>query len=402
MLKRILLSLIVLLMMTPSVSAREIEDVEMPETLKVGDQTVALNGTGVRKIMFMKPYVAGLYLRDAETDASRIMMADELQVIRLELLSGQSRTLFLRAFKNGMRAGASSIDASWDAVESRYEQFTGLLSDDFIEGDVFKFAYLPGEGVQIIKNDELRGTLEGLDFKQAFFGIWLNEESPADTDLKTAMLAGDMQVDMADIKAEEMSLAQAETQAEEAARRAEAEAKAAAEAAARKAAEEKAKAEEAMKLAEEKAVEEKAKAEAEARKAAEMAAKEAAAAREAVEETVEEVAAVVDTVAKESFEKAAVYFGFDDSSLSADAQKTLDQKIEWLQANPDASIVLEASTDEQGPPVYNQWLAQRRGESVKNYLSESGIDPARIEVVVIGEITTGDYKKNRRVQLGVK
>lgn len=395
MLKRIILSLIVLLMMIPPVSAREIEGVEMPETLKVGDQTVALNGAGVRKIMFMKPYVAGLYLRDAETDASRIMMADELQVIRLELLSGQSRTLFLRAFRNGMRSGAGSIGVSWDAVEPRYEKFTELLSDDFKEGDVFKFAYFPGEGVQIIKNDELRGTLEGLDFKQAFFGIWFNEESPADADLKTAMLAGDMQVDMADIKAEEMSLAQAETQAEEAARRAEAEAKAAAEAAARKAAEEKAKAEEAMKLAEKKAAEEKAKAEAEARKAAEMAAKKAAEAKEAVEETVEEAV-------EEAVEEVAVYFGFDDSSLSADAQKTLDQKIQWLKANPDASVVLEASTDEQGPAVYNQWLAQQRGESVKNYLSEAGIDPARIEVVVIGEITTGDYEENRRVQLGVK
>ncbi len=397
MLKRIILSLIVLLMMAPSVSAREIQDVEMPETLKAGDQTVALNGTGVRKIMFMKPYVAGLYLRDAETDASKIMMADELQVIRLELLSGQSRTLFLRAFKNGMRAGAGSIGASWDAVEPRYEKFTELLNDDFNEGDVFKFAYFPEEGVQIIKNDELRGTLEGLDFKQAFFGIWFNEESPADADLKTAMLAGDMQVDMADIKAEEMSLAQAETEVEEAARRAEAEAEAAAEAAAVKAAEEKAKAEEAMKLAEEKAAEEKAKAEAEARKAAEMAAKEAAEAKETVEEAVEEVVEEVDAV-----DTDAVYFGFDDSSLSADAQKTLDQKIEWLKANPGASVVLEASTDEQGPAAYNQWLAQMRGESVKNYLYEAGIDPARIELVVIGEITTGDYEENRRVQLGVK
>ncbi len=389
MFKRIIFTAIVLLMMIPPVSAREVEDVEMPETLTVGDKTVALNGAGLRKIMFMKPYVAGLYLRASETDASTIMMADELQVLRLELLSGQSRMMFLRAFRNGMRAGGNSVGLTWDALEPQYEQFTELLSDDFNGGDIFEFTYVPGEGVRIIKNDELRGTLEGIDFKRAFFGIWLNEESPADDDLKAAMIAGDMQVSMAEIRQEEMALAEAEAKAEEAARKAEAEAQEAA----RRAAEEKAKAEaEAMKLAEKKAAEEKAKAraEAEARKATEMAAvktgKEAAAA----------------TVSRGDFAGEPVYFGFDDSYLSAAAKKILDKKVEWLKANPGVSITLEASTDAQGPSAYNQWLAERRAARVKNYLTEAGIDPGRLEMDVLGEIALGDAAKNRRVQFRVK
>ncbi len=390
MLKRIMITFIVLLMMTPAVSARVVEDVELPETLMVGDYTVALNGAGVRQVMFMKPYVSGLYLRAAETDPTKILAADEPMAIRLELLSGQSRRMFLRALRNGMRAASGSLDIPWESVEGRYEMFTEILHDDFNKGDVMEFKYLPGEGVQIFKNNDLRGTLEGFDFKMAYFGIWFNEDSPADSDLKAAMLAGDMRVAMADIKAEEMRLAAVDTEAEEAARRAEAEAEEAARRAAAEA--EKARAEaEARMLAEKKAAEEKARAEAEAKRAAELAAREA---------EVEKVAA--PAISRDEFVRESVYFAFDDASLSAQAKKTLDKKVDWLKANPGVSIAIEASTDERGPTVYNEWLAQRRGNSVKKYLTDAGISSARIDLVVIGEITTGDYAENRRVSFRIK
>lgn len=392
MFKRIIISLIVLLMMTPAVSARVVEDVEMPETVMVGDYTVALNGAGVRQVMFMKPYVSGLYLRAAETDPTKILTADEPMAIRLELLSGQSRRMFLRALRNGMRAAAGSLDIPWESVEGRYEKFTEIFSDDFNKGDVMEFKYLPGEGVQLFKNNELRGTLEGFDFKQAYFGIWFNEDSPADSDLKAAMLAGDMRVAMADIKAEEMQLAAAETEAEEAAQRAEAEAEEAARRAAAEAEEAARKAEaDARMLAEKKAAEEKARAEAEAKRATELAA------REAEKETV-----TAPAISKDAFVKESVYFAFDDASLSAAAKKTLDKKVEWLKANPGVSIAIEASTDVRGPAVYNEWLAQRRGNSVKKYLTDAGINAARIDLVVIGEIATGDYAENRRVSFHIK
>lgn len=372
MLKRTIVTLIILLMAVPFASAREFEETEMPEKLTIADQTLALNGGGVRKVMFMKPYIAGLYLKEAETDAQEIMMADEVMVIRLELISGTSRTLFLRAFKNGMRSAAGSLDMSWDTLEDRYDKFVELLSGDIEEGDLFEFVYLPDEGLQVIKNNEHLGTIEGLDFKQAYYGIWLNDESPADENLKAGMIEGDMRIDMAEIREEEeRKLAEAEA-AEEARR--EAEEKAEAEAAAE---------EEAMRKAEEE--EARAKAEAEAK------------AEEAEAEMAES-----DTISQDQFVSKAIYFGFDDDSLSADAEKRLDEKVEFLKANADVSVVLEAAADEQGPAVYNEWLAQKRGAAVKNYLEDAGIDSDRIEVDVIGEISKDNYAESRRVQFRIK
>jgi len=48
-------------------------------------------------------------------------------------------------------------------------------------------AYVPGQGVQVSKNGELKTLVPGLAFKEALFGIWLGKE-PADDDLKDDML----------------------------------------------------------------------------------------------------------------------------------------------------------------------------------------------------------------------
>ncbi|MGB0368446.1 MAG: chalcone isomerase family protein, partial [Flavobacteriales bacterium] len=58
---------------------------------------------------------------------------------------------------------------------------------EIVEGNVFDIIYVPGTGVESYKNGQLEGTIEGMDFKKALFGIWLGEK-PADGDLKEAML----------------------------------------------------------------------------------------------------------------------------------------------------------------------------------------------------------------------
>lgn len=382
MLKRGLLTLFVLLMSASLVhaldSTREFEGVHMPETLQIGEKTVALNGVGERKVMFMQPYVAGLYLRDAETDPSAVMRGDELMALRLELTRNTGRRMMLRALRNGMRSATDTLgDVEWGDVEARYEVFTEMLPGDFAEGSIIEFKYIPGDGMQVYRDGDNKGTVPGLDFKQAFFGIWLNEDSPADEDLKTAMMAGDMRVAMADIRAEEerrLAAAEAEKRAAEEARLAE-----------KKAAEE-------ARLAEKKAREEA--------RLAEKKAKEEArrlAAREAEEADVD-----VDTISEAAFVDAAIYFGFDSSDLSDNAKRKLDEKVEWMKANPGVSVTLEAMTDEMGPAVYNKWLAEQRGRSVKTYLENAGIPSGRIDLEVIGEVPGGVNTENRRVQFKIQ
>jgi hypothetical protein len=61
------------------------------------------------------------------------------------------------------------------------------LNDAVAVDDVFEFIYLPESGLDVIRNSKHLDTIEGLDFKKAFFGIWISD-NPVQKSLKKAML----------------------------------------------------------------------------------------------------------------------------------------------------------------------------------------------------------------------
>jgi outer membrane protein OmpA-like peptidoglycan-associated protein len=79
-----------------------------------------------------------------------------------------------------------------------------------------------------------------------------------------------------------------------------------------------------------------------------------------------------------------VHFAFDRAKLSPATRRVLDQVAAQLVALPDAMIQLDAFTDPQGQTKYNQQLSARRGEAVRKYLVERGVNPARISVTPLG------------------
>lgn len=80
-----------------------------------------------------------------------------------------------------------------------------------------------------------------------------------------------------------------------------------------------------------------------------------------------------------------VFFDFDKSSIRADMKKSLTENVEWLKANPTASITIEGHCDERGTREYNLALGERRARSVSNYLVAAGIDAKRIKVISYGK-----------------
>ena len=98
-----------------------------------------------------------------------------------------------------------------------------------------------------------------------------------------------------------------------------------------------------------------------------------------------------------------IYFDFDDSTLSGQAQELLKQKAMWLQDNPDANVVIEGHCDDRGTNAYNLALGERRAESVKTFLVNLGISAMKLTTISYGEekpVDTGQneeaWAKNRR------
>jgi peptidoglycan-associated lipoprotein len=80
-----------------------------------------------------------------------------------------------------------------------------------------------------------------------------------------------------------------------------------------------------------------------------------------------------------------VFFGFDKSDLSKEAQATLDRQATWLKKYATAKITLEGHADERGTREYNLALGERRATAAKNYLIAAGIDASRISTISYGK-----------------
>ena len=44
------------------------------------------------------------------------------------------------------------------------------------DSDFFEFIYMPDEGTNVLKNSTYIDTIPGIEFKKAFFGIWLSKQ----------------------------------------------------------------------------------------------------------------------------------------------------------------------------------------------------------------------------------
>lgn len=160
---------------------------DLPAKVAVGGVELKLNGAGKRSKYLMSVYESGLYLREPNTDAEKVVEGDELMAIRVKITSSLvGREKLVASLEEGLEA---STDGKTEAIARETEQFLECLQDEVAKDDMFDFVYVPNKGLFIMKNGKHKGTVEGLEFKQAFFGIWLSDK-PVDKALKQAMLSG--------------------------------------------------------------------------------------------------------------------------------------------------------------------------------------------------------------------
>jgi peptidoglycan-associated lipoprotein len=80
-----------------------------------------------------------------------------------------------------------------------------------------------------------------------------------------------------------------------------------------------------------------------------------------------------------------VFFDYDRSDISAEAQQILDANAEVLKRYPTWVITIEGHCDERGTAEYNLALGERRAVSARTYLVSLGIPGDRIRTVSYGK-----------------
>lgn len=182
---RIAMSLLTCLAITPLAQAKMVNDVDVADKIQVAEQSLTLNGAGVRSKFFLDLYVGALYLNNHSADANATVAADEAMTIRLHITSSMI---------NGEKMSDATLDGfvkstggNITPIQKEVDSLISAFRDAVEDKDVFDLQYVPGQGVSVIRNGELKVVVPGLAFKQALFGIWLSED-PVQEGLKEEML----------------------------------------------------------------------------------------------------------------------------------------------------------------------------------------------------------------------
>jgi outer membrane protein OmpA-like peptidoglycan-associated protein len=101
-----------------------------------------------------------------------------------------------------------------------------------------------------------------------------------------------------------------------------------------------------------------------------------------------------------------VNFHHDSYDLTWKSRSILNPVAQALTNNPRLHVEIAGHTDKQGEPTYNDWLSQKRAESVRDYLVKLGVNPGNLKARGYGSTqpvydssTRTGMSRNRRVEL---
>jgi hypothetical protein len=185
--KKILITILLTLSLTLPCYAITSNGIDFPDTLKAGKTDLVFNGSGIRTKAFLNMYVAALYLTKKQSNFIAIMNADEPMAIRIDIVS---HLITSGTFISATRAGFErTTNGNTAPLHDKIDKVCEAFKDKIKKGDVFDLIYVPGEGTYIYRNGTLKCTIEGLDFKKAFFGIWIiDKPSHGSESLRRGML----------------------------------------------------------------------------------------------------------------------------------------------------------------------------------------------------------------------
>ncbi len=103
-----------------------------------------------------------------------------------------------------------------------------------------------------------------------------------------------------------------------------------------------------------------------------------------------------------------VLFPLNSSYLTDQAKREIDKLVSLLDDYPGASLIVDGHTDATGTETYNQWLSEKRAESVKKYAVDNGLPESRVTTNGYGQTkpiapnnTTEGRQQNRRVEVTI-
>ena len=167
----------------------DVDGIKIKKHIKVRDSggktKLVLNGYGIRDKMWINLYVQALYLTEKTDDPKKILDSDETIATRLYVTSSLvTREKLIKAIEEGIE---KSYQSEIEPLRDRMHKFMSFF-ENVTEKGYLEFVYSKEDvKTYVFINDKLTGEIEGLDFRKALFGIWL-EDRCVDRTLKKRLL----------------------------------------------------------------------------------------------------------------------------------------------------------------------------------------------------------------------
>jgi len=160
---------------------------EIPLIIEFKDNQLVLNGQGTRVVFFMKVYIGSLYLETKSSDADQIVKDNSPMAIRIDVISEMvTADAMKKALREGLKKATNNNTAP---IAKEIEELSLAFNTAVNSGDFYEFIFIPEIGMHVLKNEELVKLIPGINFKKAFFGIFLSN-NPIQKNLKNSMLGG--------------------------------------------------------------------------------------------------------------------------------------------------------------------------------------------------------------------
>jgi hypothetical protein len=174
---------VALVLLTGFALAADVGGVKVPDTQTVDGKTLKLNGAGIRKKSIFKVYVAGLFVETPGKDAAALLASSQAKSMHLWMLRDIKGASVSGAIADGFELNSK---AALPQLQPRLDQLAKMIPD-LKKGDQMSMTWVPDRGTVVNVRGTDVGTIEGRDFADALFAVWLGP-SPVQDDLKQALL----------------------------------------------------------------------------------------------------------------------------------------------------------------------------------------------------------------------
>ena len=178
------LALALLFALAAPLAAATLAGVALSDSVKVGDQTLVLNGMGLRTKYSFKVYVAGLYLAAKDKNAAAILATDSPRRMVMHFVRGVGPEKICEGWDEGLEANTPNASAE---LKKQFAQLCSWMPETE-DGTEISLTYVPGTGTTVVSAGQSKGTIPGKSFADALLACWIGPEPAPGADFKKAIL----------------------------------------------------------------------------------------------------------------------------------------------------------------------------------------------------------------------